>query len=138
MTTIAPLADTRRIEKAEAPLLAGAEHDRFIELLRNLDAGDWTRQTDCSRWDVRDIAAHVLGWAETVTMRAFVRLKRLGKPVARELGGPLIDGMNEVLVRQRASMPAAELIDRLERIAPKAVAARARRRAAPAHADWNP
>jgi uncharacterized protein (TIGR03083 family) len=126
MTTTAALPGIRRIEKAEAPALAGAAYDRFVELLRSLSAGDWTQPTDCTRWAVRDIAAHVLGWAETVTMRQFMRLNRLGKPVARELGGPVIDGINEVLVRQRASIPPSELIDRLAEVAPKAVAARSR------------
>jgi uncharacterized protein (TIGR03083 family) len=126
MTTIAPLAETRRIEKSEAPALARAEYDRFLELLRSLNDRDWTQPTDCDRWSVRDIAAHVLGWAETLTVRQLMRVNRLGKPVARELGGPLLDGMNEVLLRQRAGLSPAELVDRLEQVVPKAVAARSR------------
>jgi hypothetical protein len=98
-TTVAPLAKTQRIEKGEAPALARAEYARFLDLLKSLSDDDWTRPTGCLRWDVRGIVAHVLGWAETLTMREFMRVNRLGKPVARELGGPLIDGANEVLVR---------------------------------------
>lgn len=125
MTTVAPVAEIRRIQKAEAPAIAGAEYARFLDLLRSLDEDDWTKPTDCTRWDVRAMVAHVLGWVETLTMRDFQRLNRLGKPVARELGGPQIDGVNEVLVRQRADIPPLELVARLERGVPPALAARA-------------
>jgi uncharacterized protein (TIGR03083 family) len=124
MTTIAPLTQIRRIERAEAPALALAESNRFLDLLRSLRDDDWSKPTDCTRWDTRGIAAHVLGWSETLSMRQMMRLQRLGKPVARELGGSLIDGMNEVLVRQRADIPPAELLARLEQALPRAVAAR--------------
>ena len=126
MTTAATFPPSWSIERSAAPALANAAYDRFLELLRDLVDDDWGLPTDCTRWTVRDIVAHVLGWAETTTMRQFMRLNRLGKPVARELGAPLIDGMNEVLVRQRASLPPSTLVERLERIAPKAVTARAR------------
>jgi len=124
MTSLARPLETHRIGRIEAPALAAGEYERFVDLLRSLNPDDWTRPTDCTRWDVRAIAAHVLGWAETVTMRQFMRLSRLGKRVARELGSPPIDGMNEVLVRQRAGVPPAELVARLEAAAPRSVAAR--------------
>jgi uncharacterized protein (TIGR03083 family) len=124
MATVA-VARSGRIHRAEAPALASAEYGRFLDLVRTLRDDDWGKPTDCTRWDVRGIVAHVLGWAETLTMREFMRVQRLGKPVARELGVPLLDGMNEVLVRQRADVSPAELLTRLERAAPKAVAARA-------------
>jgi uncharacterized protein (TIGR03083 family) len=33
----------------------------FIDLLRHLDTEQWAQPTICSGWDVKDIAAHVLG-----------------------------------------------------------------------------
>jgi hypothetical protein len=33
----------------------------FIELLRGLGPGQWTQPTICPGWDVKDVAAHVLG-----------------------------------------------------------------------------
>jgi uncharacterized protein (TIGR03083 family) len=125
MTTMATVATRGRIQKGEAPTIASAEYGRFLDLVHTLSDDEWGKPTDCTRWDVRGIVAHVLGWSETLTMRGFMRVQRLGKPVARDLGGPLLDGMNEVLVRQRAGFSPAELVTRLERAAPKAVAARA-------------
>lgn len=125
MTTSAPLMSARRIERDEAATLAHAEYDRFLDLLRGLHEDDWVLPTDCTTWKVREIVAHVVGWAETLTMRDLIRLSRAGKAAARQLGGPLIDGMNSVLIRQRSECSPAELLSRLERAAPAAVTARA-------------
>lgn len=35
-------------------------HDRLLELLRSLSPDEWQRPTVCSRWKVKDIAAHLL------------------------------------------------------------------------------
>ena len=42
------------------PLFAG-QQAAFIDLLRGLDGGDWTRPTVCPGWNVKDVATHVLG-----------------------------------------------------------------------------
>jgi uncharacterized protein (TIGR03083 family) len=42
------------------PLFAG-QQAAFLTLLRELGAGQWARPTVCPGWDVKDIAAHVLG-----------------------------------------------------------------------------
>ena len=42
------------------PLFAG-QQAAFIALLRGLRPGQWARPTVCPGWDVKDIAAHVLG-----------------------------------------------------------------------------
>jgi uncharacterized protein (TIGR03083 family) len=42
------------------PLFA-RQHAAFTALLRRLDTGQWAQPTICPGWDVKDIAAHVLG-----------------------------------------------------------------------------
>jgi uncharacterized protein (TIGR03083 family) len=42
------------------PLFAG-QQAAFIALLRGLSPGQWAQPTVCPGWDVKDIAAHVLG-----------------------------------------------------------------------------
>ncbi|NKZ08334.1 maleylpyruvate isomerase family mycothiol-dependent enzyme [Actinomadura latina] len=42
------------------PLFA-EQQAAFIGLLRGLDADEWARPTVCPGWDVKDVAAHVLG-----------------------------------------------------------------------------
>jgi uncharacterized protein (TIGR03083 family) len=41
--------------------LFGTQQAAFIDLLRGLDAGEWAQPTICPGWNVKDIAAHVLG-----------------------------------------------------------------------------
>lgn len=39
------------------------QYDSFTELIGALDASQWTRQTRCTGWQVRDVAGHVVGQA---------------------------------------------------------------------------
>jgi uncharacterized protein (TIGR03083 family) len=39
------------------------EYRSFAELIGPLSASDWTRQTRCTGWQVRDVAGHVVGQA---------------------------------------------------------------------------
>jgi uncharacterized protein (TIGR03083 family) len=44
------------------------EYRLFAKLIGALDVSDWTRETRCARWQVRDVAGHVVGQAvDTVT-----------------------------------------------------------------------
>ena len=72
------------------------------------------------------MAAHVVGSAAgQVSPREFVRQKRKGKPVTAEIGGQFWwDGMNEVQVRERASLTTGELIAEWEATSPRAIKAR--------------
>ncbi|MFF4778918.1 maleylpyruvate isomerase family mycothiol-dependent enzyme [Microtetraspora fusca] len=113
------------LDRTQAASLAAAENERFVDLVRSLDTGDWTRQTDCPAWDVRAMVAHVLGAMESiVSPRELVHQLRAG---GRAAGGrPLVDGMTEVQVAERAHLSTSLLVERLVATAPRA--ARARRR----------
>lgn len=90
-----------------------AQNAAFLRSLEMLEAEDWTKPTDCDRWDVKDIAAHVLGAAEGLT--SFSELRRqLGAARKRkeELGNQL-NAMNEVQVEDRRGLSPADLIERL-------------------------
>jgi uncharacterized protein (TIGR03083 family) len=39
------------------------EYRSFADLIGSLNASDWTRETRCTRWQVRDVAGHVVGQA---------------------------------------------------------------------------
>jgi uncharacterized protein (TIGR03083 family) len=41
--------------------LIGPQQAAFVDLLRDLDTGQWAQPTICPGWDVKDVAAHVLG-----------------------------------------------------------------------------
>lgn len=115
----------------EAMSLAETEFARVGELLRGLSADDWRRPTVCELWDVRAMVAHMVGMAEAqASLREFLHVYRAA---GRRTQGSMIDAMTAAQVADRAALTPAELIERLTRVAPRAV--RARRRT-PALLRW--
>jgi uncharacterized protein (TIGR03083 family) len=113
------------LERPETIALAAAENELVLELLRALDEHEWSKPTDCSLWDVRALAAHVLGGMEAfATIPEFVHQMRAGKKAAGD--GPFIDGMTAVQVNERAALTPAQLLDRLANVGPRAARRRAR------------
>jgi uncharacterized protein (TIGR03083 family) len=129
MTLLTP-TDVRSIaplDHDEAMSLAEVEYRRFLTLVRSLAAGDWTKPTDCTLWDVRAMVGHNLGNIEAAasvveTIRQQARAARRAK---REGVSPL-DAMTAVQVDARAGLSVDDLIDRLATAIPKAVAGRRR------------
>jgi uncharacterized protein (TIGR03083 family) len=115
----------------EAMTLAATEFDRMTALLNGLAPGDWAQPTVCGLWDVRSMAAHVLGMAEAqASVRQFAHDVRAA---GKRSGGKMIDEMSATQVRERAAMTPDAIVARLAVVAPKAV--RARRRT-PAPLRW--
>ena len=109
-TSVEQITPLRRLE---APLVAAAENQRFLELLRGLAADDWTKHTDCSGWDVRAMAAHVLGSMEAwVSVRELVHVMRAARKAAGT--GLFVDGLTAVQIRDRANLTTKQLLERME------------------------
>jgi uncharacterized protein (TIGR03083 family) len=109
---------------SEAMQLAATEFDRMIDLLRGLSPDDWARATVCDLWDVRAMVAHVVGMAEAqASMRQFAHDYRAA---ARRESGAMIDAMTAAQIRDRSELTPSELVERLARVAPRAVRARRR------------
>jgi uncharacterized protein (TIGR03083 family) len=122
------VAKVPRIKHTEAMDIAAVENRRFAELLHSLEAEDWSKPTDCVRWDVRSLAAHVVGSAAgQASPREFIRQVRTGRPIVQEIAAQYWwDGMNELQVRERAEMTTAQLISEWEAISVKALRSRTR------------
>ena len=125
MSATPVVAGPRRsqLDRATAMRLAATEYERYVLHLGDLSTEDWTRPTDCPDWDVRAMAAHVLGMA---AMAASVREGARQRKAARARGGVMIDALTDLQVRERAGLEPAEIIARLAATGPKA--ARGRRR----------
>jgi uncharacterized protein (TIGR03083 family) len=125
-TSTVDVATIARIRHDEAMRIAEVENRKFGAALRALGAHDWAKPTDCSRWDVRALAAHVVGSAAgQASPREFFRQVRAGKPVVKEIGAEYWwDGMNEIHVRERTALTSAELIDEWDRNSARALKAR--------------
>lgn len=115
-----------RIGHEEAMAVAAVENARFAEQLAGFAAEDWTKPTDCVLWDVKGVAAHVVGSAAgQASPREFVRQVLQGRPLRAEIGGAFWwDGMNELQVRERAALSTDELRAEWDAVSPRAVRAR--------------
>lgn len=129
-TTTRPSAQLPRrsaLDRDVAMQLAATEYDRFLEQLRALDASDWQARTECPAWDVRAMAAHVLGMAAmSASIREQVHQLRVSGKEAKVTGVAEIDALTALQVRERAHLTPEQLVEDFTRTAPRA--ARGRRR----------
>jgi uncharacterized protein (TIGR03083 family) len=89
------------LSRPVAMRLAAAEYDRCAELFRSLSAAQWAMATDCPAWNVRQMAAHMLGMAEmAASIRENVRQQRKAAKVAKS-GGVYIDALTQLQVDER-------------------------------------
>jgi uncharacterized protein (TIGR03083 family) len=102
--------------------LATTEYDRFLALLRTLNPTDWTAPTDCPGWDVRAVAAHVLGMAEMVASP----VQFVAQNAAAAGAGGGIDALTAHQVRTRGPLRPDELVARFAAVAPRATGGRRR------------
>ena len=121
MTTVA-----KRIDRPEARVIAAEEFRRFAELMASLSPDEWTRPTDCTEWDVRKVALHMLGSGEAqASFPTFVHQLRKGVPLNKEIDSHhWVDGMNELQIREHAHLSNDEVVAQLRAIGPRAVKGR--------------
>jgi uncharacterized protein (TIGR03083 family) len=114
------------LDRGTAMRLAATEYGRYLDQLRTLDAADWERPTDCTLWDVRELAGHCLGMAEfAAALRTAVRQN----VAASRRGGVFIDALTGLQVQENARLSSAQLVARYAEVAPRAVRGRRRRAA---------
>lgn len=127
MDTLIDASRITRITRDEAFDLAATAYDRYVDVLRGLDAIEWQARTECPDWDVRQMAVHVLGACEScISPRQQIRQVAKGKRWARRHGRPEIDGINAVQVADRDHLTPTQVVAALERQTPRAVRARRR------------
>jgi uncharacterized protein (TIGR03083 family) len=103
--------------------LAATEYDRCAEAFRSLQPAQWASGTDCPAWDVRQMAAHMLGMVEmAASMREGFRQQRK----AAKAGGVYIDALTRLQVDEREDWAPERITERYAARAPKAVAGRRR------------
>jgi len=107
--------------------LQAAELAATLDLLRTLDDREWaTKVPACPAWDVRQMYLHVLGACEGAAMREMMHQMTAAMRRRRKEGGPLEASLSAVQVADRADLTPAELVARLERVAPRVVRQRRR------------
>jgi uncharacterized protein (TIGR03083 family) len=127
MTEIETTPRAPTMDRALAMRLAADEYQRFLELLRSLEPADWTRPTCCANWDVRAMAAHVLGMVEmAASLRDQRRQMRAAAARMARTGESGLDALTGNQVDERAAMTPEQIMERFAVRAPKAAAGRRR------------
>jgi uncharacterized protein (TIGR03083 family) len=111
------------LERPVAMHLAATEYERCAALLASLVDNDWSARTECPAWDVRQMAAHMLGMVEmAASMREGMRQSK-----AATIGGRFdLDELTALQVRERADWAGARIADRYAARWPAAVKGRRR------------
>lgn len=119
MNTTIDVSTTKPLTHKEAMGLQATELDRTLDLLRSLNPDDWTTQSPCPDWDVRQMYLHVLGACEAgASMKENTHQMLAARKHRKANGGPLEAGLSNVQVRDRIELSPAELVQRLTDIAP--------------------
>ena len=92
----------------EAMNLAATEYDRVLGLADDLVDDDWSRPTDCTDWDVKDMLGHLLGMFEQhADAEERTRQFAAAAGIARQTGGIPLDEMTALQVREHADLSTA-------------------------------
>jgi uncharacterized protein (TIGR03083 family) len=111
------------LDRSRAMQLAATEFGRCADLLGSLRETDWPVRTECPEWDVRQMAAHMLGMVE---MAASIREGRRQNKAAVVDGTFDIDALTRLQVRERADWSGTRIAARFAERWPAAVRGRRR------------
>lgn len=124
------ISDPQRshFERDLAAALARTEYARVADLFDSLTPDQWRAPTECTGWDVRAMAGHMLGMVQMVSSIPELARQQLSSTrIAKRDGGLSIDALTALQVEKNARLSTSELAAEVRRLAPKAV--RIRRRA---------
>jgi uncharacterized protein (TIGR03083 family) len=114
------------MDRPTAMRLAETEYRRVADAVDALRAGDWTRPTDCTAWNVRQLVAHIAGMARFASTPLEKARQTRAAKARQQDGQAFVDAQTDLQVEQRKHLGHDELRAELRRIGPRA--ARGRRR----------
>lgn len=112
---------TSALDRNTAMRLAATEYQRCAALLQSIDEPTWTVPTACPAWDVRQIAAHMLGMVE---MAASIREGGRQRRAATVDGEMDIDRLTALQVNERSTWSGGAISRRFTARTRKAVRGR--------------
>jgi uncharacterized protein (TIGR03083 family) len=114
------------IERPTATRLAATEYQRVTDAVDALQLQDWTRPTDCTGWDVRQLVGHIAGQANLFST-PFEVVRQTRAANARQQPGQVgVDALTAFQVAERQHLGPDELRAELHRVTLRG--ARGRRR----------
>jgi uncharacterized protein (TIGR03083 family) len=112
---------TSALDRKTAMGLAAVEYQRCAAVLRSLDSQAWTLPTSCAAWDVRQLAAHMLGMVE---MAASIREGGRQRRAATVNGEIDVDRLTALQVDERSTWSGPVISEQYAARSPKAVKGR--------------
>ena len=115
------------LDRAVALRLAATEYQRCTDVFRALSPAQWQAPTCCPAWDIRRMAAHMLGMVEMAASirESFRQQRKAGKIAGRE-GSTHLDALTGLQVDERATWTPQQITDKYAARAGAAVAGRRR------------
>lgn len=125
MTTPTASTAPRRpaLDRVTVKQLMATEYQRVVEQLQSLSAVEWQTATCNTGWDVRALAAHMLGM---VAMAGSVPEQLRQMRAAKKRGGEFIDALTALQVEKYDGWSPEQIVAEYARLAPKAVKGRSR------------
>ena len=89
------------IERPTAMRLAETEYQRVTDAVDALRPEDWTRPTDCTEWDVRQLVAHIVGQTNLFSTPLELARQSRGAKARQQPGQPSVDALTAFQVEER-------------------------------------
>jgi uncharacterized protein (TIGR03083 family) len=121
MTSLWPGASVVQamIERPTAMRLAQMEYQRVNDAVDALQPEDWTRPTDCTEWDVRQLVAHIAGQANLFSTPLELARQIRAAKARQQPGQADIDALTAFQVEERQHLGPEELRAELHRVGPR-------------------
>lgn len=104
----------------------------FTGLLEQLSPEEWAAVTACEPWTVKDVVAHLVGWAEALCSPREMTAQARAALARRRRFANILDAQNDAQVEAARSQSPEEVLDRFRAAVPRAAKLR-RRLGAPLH-----
>ncbi len=122
-TKAAPYASN--FDPSTGARLAATEYERVVATFELLGPEQWSAPTDCTGWDVRAMAGHMLGMTRMASsLKETLRQQFAAKRRQKREGGLGIDALTGLQVDESASLTTAELLEQMRQLGPKAATSR--------------
>ena len=119
------VVDIPALEHDEAMAVAAMEYERVLDVVDRLSPDAWSKATDCTGWDVKDVVSHLLGWMEAnADPTEAGRQLAVASRTAQEQGILRLDAQTALHVREHAHLSPPELTAAMHDGAGRALAGR--------------
>jgi uncharacterized protein (TIGR03083 family) len=114
------------IERPTAMRLAETEYQRVTDAVDALHPEDWSRPTECTEWDVRQLVAHIVGQANLLSSPVETARQMRMSAARQQPGQAGVDALTALQVEERQHLGPEELRAELYRVGPRGAKGRRR------------